>query len=358
MKCDIFVSYSREDKNEVFPFVKQISDAVKTECWIDLEGIESGEQFENVIINAINECKIVLFMLSDSSLKSEWTKREVYYAEGEGKRIVPILVEGKNLRGWFKFHFGNVDFIDIHSVEQKEKLIKNIKHWLAMDEVYQKKTSPQLSASKAQDVKNIPIGYDPGIKPFFKSFVSQSQKTVLLHKCFLIIFGVIVVIVLSFLFFKGCGTGLPFKDYRRDSLLVLPDSCFHLVRFDSLLGYTNESNEMVIPAQWKYAGAFSEGLARVVDENGQYGFIDKTGELVIPYQWKYADSFKNGLSLVVDAYGNWGCINSKGIEVIPCQWKYMSDFDEEGFARVMNEENLYGFIDRTGKMLLTNLRIN
>lgn len=132
-KYDIFISYSRHDKEAVFPFVEQINKALGLECWIDLEGIESGEQFENIIIKAIDECKVVLFMLSDSSLKSEWTKREVYYAEGEEKRIVPILVKGDKLRGWFKFHFGNVDFIDIRSEEQKGKLVRNLKTWLSID---------------------------------------------------------------------------------------------------------------------------------------------------------------------------------------------------------------------------------
>jgi len=131
---DIFISYSRDDKAIVFPFVKQIEQNLGVQCWIDLTGIKSGEEFEEVIINAIDECKIVLFMLSDNSLKSKWTKREVYYAEDEGKRIVPILVDGEKLRGWFKFHFGNVDYIDIQSDEQKNKLIGNLKTWLEMAE--------------------------------------------------------------------------------------------------------------------------------------------------------------------------------------------------------------------------------
>ena len=148
---DVFISYSRHDKEAVFPLVEQINKALNVECWIDLEGIESGEQFENTIIKAIDECKVVLFMLSDNSLNSDWTKREVYYAEGENKRIVPVLVKGGKLRGWFKFHFGNVDFIDIRSEEQKEKLIRNLKTWL---EKGQSQTSEDYSTSR-QDKNNI-----------------------------------------------------------------------------------------------------------------------------------------------------------------------------------------------------------
>lgn len=134
MEREIFISYSRKDKAVVLPYVKQINKAVGKDCWIDLKGIESGVEFEEVIIKAIDECQVVLFMLSDSSLRSKWTKREVIYAEDEGKRIVPVLVDGERLRGWFKFHFGNVDFIDIRSEEQKEKLVSNLRTWLGVEE--------------------------------------------------------------------------------------------------------------------------------------------------------------------------------------------------------------------------------
>lgn len=41
----IFISYSRLDKNIVFPFVKRIEQELNTTCWIDYEGVEGGAQF-------------------------------------------------------------------------------------------------------------------------------------------------------------------------------------------------------------------------------------------------------------------------------------------------------------------------
>ena len=127
---DVFISYSRDDKTLVMPLVERINREANTNCWIDLTGIESGAKFERKIMEAINASKIVLFMLSDSSLQSAWTEREVYYAEDENKRIIPVLVNGNKLRGWFKFHFGNVDYIDIRSEEQTRKLIRDLQKWL------------------------------------------------------------------------------------------------------------------------------------------------------------------------------------------------------------------------------------
>ena len=60
----IFVSYKRQDKDIVYPIVEEIKQNTGIDCWIDLEGIESGDQFQNVIIDAIGNADIVVFMLS------------------------------------------------------------------------------------------------------------------------------------------------------------------------------------------------------------------------------------------------------------------------------------------------------
>ena len=48
--AQIFVSYKRHDKDIVFPIVEEIKQKTGVGCWID---IESGDQFQNVIIDAI-----------------------------------------------------------------------------------------------------------------------------------------------------------------------------------------------------------------------------------------------------------------------------------------------------------------
>lgn len=149
----IFISYSRIDKNIVFPFIKRIENELNTTCWIDSEGIESGSQFEEVIVNAIDESKVVLFMLSDSSINSKWTKREVLYAEDEGKRIVPIVVDDKGLRKWFRFHFGNVDYIDINDEGQCDKLLNNLASWIGVKRTNKKNSSTKISADIGSQIK-------------------------------------------------------------------------------------------------------------------------------------------------------------------------------------------------------------
>lgn len=125
-KYDVFISYSRNDLDIVETFVKDIEKNVGVRCWIDWTGIESGEEFEEVIVNAINSVDVVLFFLSEHSLKSHYAKLEVNYANNIGKKIVPIVVDGGALRGWFLFKFGVVDYIDINNARQVDKLKENL----------------------------------------------------------------------------------------------------------------------------------------------------------------------------------------------------------------------------------------
>lgn len=163
----IFISYSRIDKNIVFPFVKRIEQELNTTCWIDSEGIESGSQFEEVIVNAIEESNVVLFMLSDSSINSKWTKREVLYAEDERKRIVPVVVDKKGLRKWFKFHFGNVDYIDINDEGQCDKLLSNLASWIGVERMSKKDCYTKTSAD---------------IEPKIQISADKSAITLSIHK--------------------------------------------------------------------------------------------------------------------------------------------------------------------------------
>ena len=94
----IFISYKRADKERVFAIKDSIEQATGEKCWIDLDGIESDAQFVEVIMNAIDDCEVFLFMRSAEHNKitnhrTDWTIREVNYALGERKRIVFVALE-------------------------------------------------------------------------------------------------------------------------------------------------------------------------------------------------------------------------------------------------------------------------
>lgn len=123
-KFDVFISYSRKDREIVFPLVKEF-ERLGLSVWIDLKGIESGVDFVDKIVSSIDRSEFILFMYTESSAEGGWTKKEILYAKDQGKPIIPILLEGRMpQRGWFKFLCADINCVDIKNPLQKESLFK------------------------------------------------------------------------------------------------------------------------------------------------------------------------------------------------------------------------------------------
>ena len=131
----IFISYKRADKNLVFPIKDKIEAVTGEKCWIDLDGIESDAQFVNVIMQAIEETDLFLFMYSQKhaaikNYEKDWTIREIMYAQDLGKRIVFINLDNAPLSKWFKFMFGLKQQVDARSNSEFEGLLVDMRKWL------------------------------------------------------------------------------------------------------------------------------------------------------------------------------------------------------------------------------------
>lgn len=135
MGAPIFISYKRVDRAKVFPLRDMIINRTGIDCWIDLEGIESDAQFASVIIRAIKECEVFIFMYSRShaaitDYENDWTIRELRFAHRQKKRIVFINLDGQELTEWFDFYYGDKQQVDANDNSRLEKLIEDLRHWL------------------------------------------------------------------------------------------------------------------------------------------------------------------------------------------------------------------------------------
>ena len=85
---------------------------------------------------------------------------------------------------------------------------------------------------------------------------------------------------------------------------------------DKKFGYIDRNGVIVIPAQFKRAENFSDGLARVMIGE-KSGFIDRNGKIVIPIKFdeNRVGDFSEGLARV-EIDGKHGFIDLKGNMVI------------------------------------------
>lgn len=130
----IFISYKRVDKETVFSLKDRVERETGLNCWIDLDGIESDQQFANVIINAINNAETVLFMYSKAHsliehYENDWTIRELNFAQEKGKRIVFVNIDKSPLTDWFRLMFGTKQHVDATSNLAISKLLHDLTIW-------------------------------------------------------------------------------------------------------------------------------------------------------------------------------------------------------------------------------------
>ena len=129
-KYDVFISYSRRDLEVVREFVEGLlAQMPDLDCFFDITGIGPTDIFDDKIIDAIDNSSYVLYFLSPNSMKSKWTKEEVMYAKNCKKKVIPILLSGAQLDGWFLFHFGRINYTEISNAEQVKKLINSLSTW-------------------------------------------------------------------------------------------------------------------------------------------------------------------------------------------------------------------------------------
>lgn len=97
--------------------------------------------------------------------------------------------------------------------------------------------------------------------------------------------------------------------------------------------YSMYTGEIVVPAQYRRAWIFSEGLA-AVQRNGMIGFIDRSGNVTIDFKFPYHGNplsefiFKNGHCVVADTLGRCGVIDRTGKWIIEPDYDNISDFRE------------------------------
>ena len=88
---DVFISYSRKDYDAVKQFCSLLQHH-NISYWIDKEKIDA-ELFKAKIIEGIDSSRIFLFFSSVSANRSQWTEKEIGYADKKKMTIIPVKLD-------------------------------------------------------------------------------------------------------------------------------------------------------------------------------------------------------------------------------------------------------------------------
>ena len=104
---EIFISYSHEDKEYVHKLVDSIKDR-GIDAWID-DRIDHGARWPKVIEEKLENCKVLVLVMTSNSSDSDWVQKELTRALRKKKMILPLLLEGDE--PWFSVE--NIQYEDV-----------------------------------------------------------------------------------------------------------------------------------------------------------------------------------------------------------------------------------------------------
>lgn len=94
---NVFISYSRKDK----VFVERLKSDLEIagiRVWMDVEQIAAGSNWQMEIERGLKQASVLLFVLSENSIKSEWIKIEIDEYRSSGRKIIPIVIDDVGAR--------------------------------------------------------------------------------------------------------------------------------------------------------------------------------------------------------------------------------------------------------------------
>jgi TolB-like protein/Flp pilus assembly protein TadD len=120
-QADVFVSYSREDKDKVLAVIGELKQA-GISVWIDQGGIDAATNWGEEIVNAIENCKVLLLMISESSVGSQNVMREVMLVSEKKKHILPVHLTPTTIPPTLKYPLAGIQHVEYFHGSQSENL--------------------------------------------------------------------------------------------------------------------------------------------------------------------------------------------------------------------------------------------
>ena len=105
----IFLSYAHIDRELAHSVIEYLQEH-SFNVWYD-EGIHTGTQWEDVIIDKIKNCWMMVFLVTKNSLASDWCRQELTFAKEKGKKFINVVIDNPAFPDWFNFSYKRYQFL-------------------------------------------------------------------------------------------------------------------------------------------------------------------------------------------------------------------------------------------------------
>jgi len=151
---EVFIAYSRADSDTARKINFELQMSGKN-TWFDQESMAQSANIRNEIRKGIEEANNFVFLISPTSVASEYCKEEINFALSVNKRIVPVMIKPTNvntlsteLRNIHWINFFSIDFDSaynelIRTLDTDRDYIQNHTKWLRKATEWKLQTAQQ-----------------------------------------------------------------------------------------------------------------------------------------------------------------------------------------------------------------------
>ena len=119
MSAEVFVSYARTDRERVVELVERMRSA-GIGVWVDEGGIHGASLWGQEIVDAIDASKVMILMISDSSITSDNVVKELSIASEEKKPILPVYLQRSQLPKSMRYQLAGIQHIEFFEGQEDE----------------------------------------------------------------------------------------------------------------------------------------------------------------------------------------------------------------------------------------------
>lgn len=123
--ADIFISYSSKDREKAEQLTELLISAGLS-VWIDKLGIEVATSWSAEIVDAIDNCKALVVLLSENSVVSKNVVQEVALAFEKNKKILPLDIEPVALTRDLQYHLAGIQRASISNIDAVIRALANL----------------------------------------------------------------------------------------------------------------------------------------------------------------------------------------------------------------------------------------
>ena len=119
MSAEVFISYARTDRDRVMGLVERLRSA-GIGVWVDEGGIHGATLWGQEIVDAIDASKVMLLMISDSSINSDNVVKELSIASEDKKPILPVYLHSAEIPRSMRYQLAGIQHIEFFDGQEDE----------------------------------------------------------------------------------------------------------------------------------------------------------------------------------------------------------------------------------------------